>query len=105
MNKKRKINIMVFTGQRSDFSILKPVINDLKNNSSFNMKLVVTGSHLSANYGMTESEIKDQKISIYKKINMLKKGNDEVSALKSNALPIAPPLVGSFSVLHIPLAI
>jgi len=83
MNKKKKINIMVFTGQRSDFSILKPVINDLKNNSSFNMKLVVTGSHLSASYGMTVSEIKDQKISIYKKIDMLKKGNDEVSVLKS----------------------
>ena len=37
------------------------------------MKLVVTGSHLSASYGMTEREIKDQKISIYTKIDMLKR--------------------------------
>ena len=47
------------------------------------MKLVVTGSHLSASYGMTESEIKDQKISIYTKIDMLKKGNDETAVLQS----------------------
>ena len=73
MNKKRIINIIVFTGQRSDFSILKPVIQNLNNDKSFKMKLVVTGSHLSASYGMTESEIKDQKISIYTKIDMLKK--------------------------------
>ena len=83
MNKKRKINIIVFTGQRSDFSILKPVIQSLNNDESFKMKLVVTGSHLSASYGMTEREIKDQKFSIYAKINMLKKGNDETAVLQS----------------------
>ena len=83
MNKKRKINIIVFTGQRSDFSILKPVIQSLNNDESFKMKLVVTGSHLSASYGMTETEIKEQKISIYTKINMLKKGNDETAVLQS----------------------
>ena len=83
MNKKRKINIIVFTGQRSDFSILKPVIQSLNNDESFKMKLVVTGSHLSASYGMTESEIKEQKISIYTKIDMLKKGNDETAVLQS----------------------
>ena len=32
---------------------------------------------------MTESEIKDQKISIYTKIDMLKKGNDETAVLQS----------------------
>ena len=61
--------IAVVTATRAEYGLLSPVIKELRKNEDGNLEidLIVTGTHLSENYGMTIDEIKervDHKISI-----------------------------------------
>lgn len=58
--------ILVFTSSRADFGLLKNLILKLKKN--YKTEIVVSGTHLSKNFGYTLEEIKDSKINIYKSI-------------------------------------
>lgn len=55
MNIKRKI--MVVTGTRADYGLLKHTIAEIQSNPKLSLCLVVTGSHLSSKLGMTVREI------------------------------------------------
>lgn len=55
MSKKRKI--LAVTGARSDYDLMSPVYYRLHNNPSFDLSLLVTGSHLSEKFGRTEKYI------------------------------------------------
>lgn len=63
--------IAVITGSRAEYGLLRPVIKKLLA-SSLQLKLVVTGSHLSTSYGNTVKEIEADGIPIAKKIDILK---------------------------------
>lgn len=52
----RKKKIFVFTGSRAEYHILKNLINTL-NQEKFLVNLIVTGTHLSKNYGKTINHI------------------------------------------------
>jgi GDP/UDP-N,N'-diacetylbacillosamine 2-epimerase (hydrolysing) len=68
---KRKPNIFIVTGSRADYGLLKPLIKKIfLNKLVFNLKLVVTGSHLNKKFGYTISEILEDKFKIYKKISL-----------------------------------
>ena len=41
-----KISICAFTGTRADFPRIKSVLEKIKNDKYFDLKIVVTGSHL-----------------------------------------------------------
>ena len=62
-----KMNILIVTSTRADFSLLKNLYKKL--NASYTTKMLVTGTHLSKAYGYTIKEIKKSKINIYNKIN------------------------------------
>ena len=64
------MKIFVITGSRAEYGLLKNLIIKLKNDKFFNCKVVVTGSHLSNDFGYTVKEIIEDKIKIYKKINL-----------------------------------
>ena len=49
--------IAVFTGNRADYGLLHPVIKCLAANPYFQVTLIVSGSHFSADYGRTVAEI------------------------------------------------
>ena len=51
-------NIVVVTGSRADYGLLEPVLDQL--HDKCNLTLVVTGSHLSKQYGETVHDIKDK---------------------------------------------
>ena len=55
-------NITVVTGSRADYGLLEPVIKGLRNRC--NLTLMVTGSHLSKQFGYTIDQIK-QKFDLY----------------------------------------
>ena len=55
MNTLRKI--MVVTGTRADYGLLKHTIAEIHSNPKLSLCLVVTGSHLSSKLGMTVNEI------------------------------------------------
>jgi len=50
--------ICVVTGTRAEYGLLRPLLTILKNDADLELQLVVTGSHLSAQHGMTVDEIK-----------------------------------------------
>ena len=44
-------NICIITATRAEYGLLKPVIKKLSRDSEFAIKLVVTGMHLSPEFG------------------------------------------------------
>ncbi len=43
----RKIKVLAVTGIRSEYDILYPVLEKMRDSNNFNIKLVVSGAHLS----------------------------------------------------------
>ena len=54
--------VAVITATRAEYGLLSPVIKNLRSpeNELFKVELIVTGTHLSQQYGMTVSEIDDR---------------------------------------------
>ena len=61
------MRICVFTGSRSEYSLLKKLIILLNKDPFFQCKLVVSGSHLSNLYGLSYKEILEDGIKIFSK--------------------------------------
>ena len=66
--KKYKKKIIFFSSNRSDYDLLKPLIDQLKKNNKIILKLLVSGSHLKSQYGFTYSKISENHKKISKKI-------------------------------------
>ena len=64
----KKISLVSST--RADFGLLINLINKLRKSPFFKLRLLVTGSHLSAKHGNTYREIIDEKIQIDSKIKI-----------------------------------
>lgn len=55
--KKKKINISVFSGNRAEYGLLFPILNELKKENKFKLNLIISGAHLERNFGNTKQEI------------------------------------------------
>lgn len=64
-------NICVVTGSRSEYGVLKRLLFCLKNDPRVKLTLVVTGSHLSNDYGYTKKEIDEDGFNNYIEIPIL----------------------------------
>ena len=66
--------IAVITATRAEYGLLKPVIVSLKKyeNKGLKTEVIVTGTHLSQNYGYTVNEIERDDICISHKVIRLK---------------------------------
>jgi GDP/UDP-N,N'-diacetylbacillosamine 2-epimerase (hydrolysing) len=62
------MKIFLVTSTRADFGLLKNLILQIKKNSYFDLKIIATGTHFSKKHGFSFSEIKDNKVEIYKRI-------------------------------------
>ena len=62
--------IAMFSGSRSEFGLLKNLALLLQNSKKIKFDLIISGSHLSKLYGNTQKEIKNERIKIFKKINL-----------------------------------
>ena len=49
--------LIIFTSTRADYGLLRNLIEKLTSNEKFNVRLLVTGTHLSEKYGDTIEEI------------------------------------------------
>ena len=61
-----KRKICVITGTRAEYGLLKPVIDEIKNNQSLKLQLIATGMHLSPEFGLTYKEIEKDGIKMRK---------------------------------------
>ncbi len=54
-----KISVAAFTGSRSEYGLLRHLLIKLREDPTINLQLIVSGSHLSSQYGYTIDEIKN----------------------------------------------
>lgn len=81
----RKI-ISVLTATRAEYGLLKPVITKLNSFAEFDIRVVVTGAHLSPEFGLTYQEIENDEFVIDKKIEILLSSDTPSSISKSMGL-------------------
>ena len=65
-----KRKILVTTGTRAEYGILRPILKLIQKSKKLELYLVVTGNHLSKKHGFTINEIKKDGFKIFKTIPM-----------------------------------
>ena len=83
-----KKKIFIVTGTRAEYGLLYRLITKLDNDKLIDLKIIVTGMHLSKRYGNTYKEILNDGFKIYKKIDMMISGDTNSSISKSVGLGI-----------------
>jgi len=85
-----KINkICVVTGTRAEYGLLSNLMKFIKNDSDFKLQIIVTGMHLSPEFGLTYNEIEKDGFNINNKIEMLISADTPSAISKSMALGLA----------------
>ncbi|CAI3629219.1 MULTISPECIES: UDP-N-acetylglucosamine 2-epimerase [Clostridium] len=82
------IKICVITGTRAEYGLLKPIINKIKDDKQLGLQLVVTGMHISPEFGLTYKEILQDGFEISDKIEVLLSSDTPVGISKSIGLGI-----------------
>lgn len=78
--------ICVVTGTRAEYGLLKPLIRKIDEDSELKLQLVVTGMHLSPEFGLTYKEIVEDGFKITDKVEMLLSSDTENGISKSMGL-------------------
>lgn len=80
--------ISIVTATRAEYGLLKPIMRALKSCKEIDLEVVVTGAHLSPEFGLTYQEIIADDIKIDKKIEILMSGDTPSAISKSMGLAI-----------------
>ena len=78
--------ICVVTGTRAEYGLLRWVIEGIKNSASLELQLVVTGMHLSPEFGLTSKEIEKDGYNIDREVEMLLSSDTSSGITKSIGL-------------------
>ena len=78
--------ICVITGTRAEYGLLKPLIRKIKENEELQLQLIITGMHLSPEFGLTYKEIEEDGFLIDEKVEMLLSSDTPVGISKSMGL-------------------
>ncbi|PCJ20679.1 MAG: UDP-N-acetylglucosamine 2-epimerase (hydrolyzing) [Candidatus Cloacimonadota bacterium] len=82
-----KRKICVITGSRAEFGILSNLLKEIKKSRFLELQIVVTGSHLSSDYGETKQEILED-FKINKEVEILLSSDTRIGVAKSMGLAI-----------------
>lgn len=83
-----KKKICVITGTRAEYGLFYPLLKLFRNDSDVELQLLVTGMHLSPEFGSTYLEIEKDGFVISEKIEMLLSGDTETAVAKSMGLGV-----------------
>ncbi len=78
----KKRSVVVTTGTRADYGILRPILDEITNSKKIDLKLIVTGSHFLKEYGMTVNQIKKDGYQITAKIPIMPKTDSKFELTK-----------------------
>ncbi len=81
--------VCVITGTRADYGLLRWVMEGIRDSELLELQLVVTGAHLSPEFGLTYREIEADGFTINRKVEMLLSSDTAVGVSKSVGLAIA----------------
>lgn len=79
--KKRKISVV--TGTRAEYGLLYWLMKEIENDPSLELQLIVTGMHLSPEFGLTYKVIEEDGWTIHEKVEMLLSSDTPVGITKS----------------------
>lgn len=82
------VKVTVFTGTRAEYGLLYWLMNDIQQDRSLELQLIVTGSHLSQEFGLTYKEIEKDGFHINEKVEIILPGDNAISTVKSLGLAI-----------------
>ncbi len=80
---KHKRKICVITGTRAEYGLLVPLLKQIQKSEKLHLQLVVTGTHLSPEFGSTYKEIPGDGFEIDRKIEMLLSSDSPAGISKS----------------------
>lgn len=80
--------ILAFTGTRSDYGIMFWLLKDLDAQPGIDLQLLVSGSHLCSQYGLTYGEIERDGFKIGRKVDTVLSGDTPTSIPKSVGIGI-----------------
>lgn len=80
--------ICVVTGTRAEYGLLKELITKINEDKEVELQLIVTGMHLSPEFGFTYKEIEKDKFFINDKIEILMSSDTDVGISKSIGLAL-----------------
>lgn len=81
-----KRKVAVFTGTRAEYGLLYWLMKDIQNSNNLELQLIVSGMHLSPDFGLTWEQIEDDGFHIDAKIEMLLSSDTPVAVVKSIGL-------------------
>lgn len=78
--------ICVVTGTRAEYGLLRPLIDKIDKDDELDLQLVVTGMHLSPEFGLTYKQIEEDGYQINEKIEILLSSDTPIGISKSIGL-------------------
>ncbi|CAD7288717.1 UDP-N-acetylglucosamine 2-epimerase [Campylobacter suis] len=78
--------ILAFSSIRSDYDIMSPLYELLKNDDEIDFRIGISGAHLSKEFGLSVDQIKNDGIKILFQVQTLLSGDTKVSRLKSASI-------------------
>ena len=78
--------ICVITGTRADYGLLRWVMEGINDDNELTLQIIVTGMHLSPEFGLTYQAIEDDGFHIDRKVEMLTSSDTSVGIAKSIGL-------------------
>lgn len=83
-----KLKILAITGIRSEYDLMYPVYQEIHKHDKLSLSLIVTGAHLSKNFGYTIETIKKDGFHIADCIESLIDGDNAISRLQSASIQL-----------------
>ncbi len=80
--------VLVFTGTRAEYGLLYWLMKDIEVDSELELQLLVSGSHLSPEFGLTYQKIEEDGFRINEKVEILMSSDSAIGVAKSLALAV-----------------
>ncbi|MCI9270109.1 MAG: UDP-N-acetylglucosamine 2-epimerase (hydrolyzing) [Dorea sp.] len=88
-NNEMKPKVMVVTGTRADYGLLRELLFRLRKSDKMEFQLVVTGTHLLEEYGNTQDEICQDGIEEYTSIELPLSDNSNIGMAKTTGFAVS----------------
>jgi UDP-hydrolysing UDP-N-acetyl-D-glucosamine 2-epimerase len=80
--------VCVFTGSRADYGRLLPLIRRLRHDPRFQLQVLVSGTHLAGDHGLTIKELEQDGVHVDERVEMVLAHDSATSVIKSLGLGI-----------------
>lgn len=81
-----KKKVCLVTGSRAEYGLLRPLIDEIISEATVTLQLLVTGSHLSPEFGLTFQEIEYDGYAIDEKVEVVMSSDSPIGICKSMGL-------------------